>query len=69
MKKLPQNIDFSLVLGSSIHDMKDALGLMLNTFEEVQEQCEQKHSAHCRYVHKLAYDTERVNFTVKILVI
>lgn len=30
-------LDFSLVLASSVHDMKNSLGMLLNSLEEVIE--------------------------------
>ncbi|MFT5351912.1 MAG: hypothetical protein ACI9MF_002738, partial [Gammaproteobacteria bacterium] len=40
MNQLTQGIDYSTILASSIHDMKNSLSLLLGTLGEVTQQCQ-----------------------------
>ncbi|MEE8320805.1 MAG: HAMP domain-containing sensor histidine kinase [Gammaproteobacteria bacterium] len=56
-----QNLDFSTVLASSIHDMKNSLSMLLNTLDDVMYQCE---PADCRFYNgftQLQYEGKRLN--------
>ena len=56
-----QQLDFSTILASTIHDMKNSLGMVLNSLEEIVD----SESGECRcsgdQVAKLQYEAKRVN--------
>ena len=52
--------DFSLILASSVHDMKNSLGMLLHSLEELCEKLPED-SEHNLGVSTIRYETERVN--------
>lgn len=62
MSTPPDNgLDFSSILASSIHDMKNSLGMLLNSLEELVEQRDDE--CHCSpdKASRLQYEAKRVN--------
>jgi K+-sensing histidine kinase KdpD len=56
-----QHIDFSFVLASSVHDMKNSLGMLLNTLAEVMEQYPPQNESHAKSYTVLEYEAARIN--------
>ncbi|MBU2955114.1 sensor histidine kinase [Marinobacter sp. F3R08] len=55
-----QNIDFSMVLASAVHDMKNSLGMLLNSLDELR--CEEKTSlGESSRFNTLQYEAERMH--------
>lgn len=61
MNREVQNIDFSFVLASSVHDMKNSLGMLLNTLTEVMVQYPPQNTAHVKSYAILEYEAARIN--------
>jgi len=61
-KNTDQQLDFSLVLASSVHDMKNSLGMLLNSLEVVIEDSQEKQD-HTQKKHFsiLQYEASRIN--------
>lgn len=59
--KEEQHIDFSALLASSIHDMKNSLGMVLNSLENVFEVGPGKCRCSPEQVSQLQYEAKRVN--------
>lgn len=55
-----QNIDFSMVLASAVHDMKNSLGMLLNSLDELRAEHEQSLGESSRF-NTLQYEAERVH--------
>lgn len=54
-------IDFSFVLASGVHDMKNSLGMLLNTLAEVMERYPPQDEEQARAYAVLEYETARIN--------
>jgi K+-sensing histidine kinase KdpD len=54
-------VDFSFVLASSVHDMKNSLGLLLNSIGEVMQQYPPQNEAHASCYAILEYEAARIN--------
>lgn len=54
-------LDFSLVLASSIHDMKNSLGMLLTSLEEVIDSSSSRDEAQKKHFPILQYEASRVN--------
>ncbi len=61
MTRLTQEVDYSTILASSIHDMKNSLSLLLGTLDEVTQQCQAGHCKSSRQLPQLHYEGKRVN--------
>jgi K+-sensing histidine kinase KdpD len=61
MNRESQKIDFSFVLASSVHDMKNSLGMLLNTLAEVMEQYPPQNTEHAKSYGVLEYEAARIN--------
>ncbi len=55
------NLDFSLVLASSVHDMKNSLGMLLNSLEVMMREHPPEDSGQVRRFATLQYETSRIN--------
>ena len=44
-----QNIDFSMVLASAVHDMKNSLGMLLNSLDELRTEHEESLGESARF--------------------
>lgn len=53
-------IDFSLVLASAVHDMKNSLGMLLHSIDELRQEYAETLSGSARF-NTLQYETERVH--------
>ncbi|MDX1559081.1 MAG: sensor histidine kinase, partial [Marinobacter sp.] len=55
-----QNIDFSMVLASAVHDMKNSLGMLLNSLDELRGEHEASLGESSRF-NTLQYEAERMH--------
>jgi len=55
-----QHLDFSTVLASSVHDMKNSLSMLLNTIEDIAQQCDPG-TFEAEKLTLLQYEGQRVN--------
>ncbi len=53
--------DFSLVLASSVHDMKNSLGMLLDTLQQVVEATPPRDDGQARQFATLQYEAARIN--------
>ena len=56
-----QEIDFSFVLASSVHDMKNSLGMLLHTLADVMVEYPPQNKAHAKSYAVLEYEAARIN--------
>ncbi|MFL0798518.1 MAG: HAMP domain-containing histidine kinase [Cellvibrionaceae bacterium] len=56
-----ENIDFSLVLASSIHDMKNSLGLLLSSVDEFTDEYEIEDGHQADMLATMRYEASRIN--------
>lgn len=57
-----QDLDFSLVLASSVHDMKNSLGMLLNSLEVViEDSIEKQDDTQKKHFSILQYEASRIN--------
>jgi K+-sensing histidine kinase KdpD len=61
MNREVQEVDFSFVLASSVHDMKNSLGMLLNTLTEVMVQYPAQNNEHAKSYAVLEYEAARIN--------
>ena len=54
-------IDFSFVLASSVHDMKNSLGMLLNTLSAMMVSSPPKDAEQARFFSVLEYEAARIN--------
>ncbi|WP_417567957.1 sensor histidine kinase [Marinobacter sp.] len=55
-----QNIDFSMVLASAVHDMKNSLGMLLNSLDELRSEHDEALGESKRF-NTLQYEAERMH--------
>lgn len=55
------NADFSLILASSVHDMKNSLGMLLNSLEEIIRDTPERDEKQARQFGVLQYESARIN--------
>jgi K+-sensing histidine kinase KdpD len=60
MKEEPK-ADFSLILASSVHDMKNSLGMLLNSLESVMQETPAENEAQEKRFATLQYEASRIN--------
>lgn len=61
MKNKAPPLDFSFVLASSVHDMKNSLGMLLNTINDVMVQYPPQTEVHANSYAVLEYEAARIN--------
>lgn len=61
MNRDGQEIDFSFVLASSVHDMKNSLSMLLNTLSDVMTQYPPQNETHAKSYAVLEYEAARIN--------
>ena len=61
MKSKAIDIDFSFVLASSVHDMKNSLGMLMNTITDVMEKYPPQNESHANSYAILEYEAVRIN--------
>lgn len=61
MNREAPEIDFSFVLASSVHDMKNSLGMLLNTVADVMVQYPPQNDEHAKSYAVLEYEAARIN--------
>jgi len=54
-------LDFSLILASSVHDMKNSVGMLLTTLEEYIQENSDQSPAQNKHLATLQYETSRIN--------
>jgi signal transduction histidine kinase len=54
-------LDFSFVLASSVHDMKNSLGMLLNSLEVMAQEAPPQNEAQKKYFSTLSYEASRIN--------
>ncbi|MDQ2075568.1 sensor histidine kinase KdpD [Marinimicrobium sp. ABcell2] len=54
-------LDFSFVLASSVHDMKNSLGMLLNSLEVMVQEAPPQNDAQKKYFSTLSYEASRIN--------
>lgn len=54
-------IDFAFVLASSVHDMKNSLGMLLHTLSAMMENSPPKDAEQARFFSTLEYEAARIN--------
>ncbi len=54
-------IDFSLVIASSVHDMKNSVGMLLATVEGVMQDTPPENAAQAKRFNTLHYEASRIN--------
>ena len=55
-----QSIDFSMVLASAVHDMKNSLGMLLNSLDELRQEQADTTGDSPRF-NTLQYEAERMH--------
>ena len=61
MKNKVPPLDFSFVLASSVHDMKNSLGMLLNSINDVMVQYPPQTESHANSYAVLEYEAARIN--------
>lgn len=61
MSNTPGNLDFSLVLASSVHDMKNSVGMLLASLEQVMEETPAENETQSKRFSTLHYEASRIN--------
>ena len=61
MNKASSNVDFSLVLASSVHDMKNSIGMLLASLENYIEDNPAQNEFQKKHFNTLHYEASRVN--------
>lgn len=59
-RKSVQNIDFSMVLASAVHDMKNSLGMLLNSLDDLRREQSEAIGESSRF-NTLQYEAERMH--------
>jgi signal transduction histidine kinase len=58
---MPTKIDFNTVLASSVHDMKNSLGMLLSSVEHILEEVTPENEDQARQFRNLQYEASRIN--------
>lgn len=61
MNREIEALDFSFVLASSVHDMKNSLGMLLNTLADVMDKYPPQDDIHAKSYAVLEYEAARIN--------
>ncbi len=61
MESDENRLDFSFVLASSVHDMKNSLGMLLSSLESMLEEAPPQNPAQQKYFSTLGYEASRIN--------
>lgn len=61
MEQEENNLDFSFVLASSVHDMKNSLGMLLSSLESMLEEAPPQNPAQQKVFSTLGYEASRIN--------
>lgn len=61
MQELDESLDFSFVLASSVHDMKNSLGMLLQTLESMLAENPPENEAQRKTFSVLGYEASRIN--------
>lgn len=61
MNQEAPEVSFSFVLASSVHDMKNSLGMLLNTLADVMAQYPPQNNDHAKSYAVLEYEAARIN--------
>lgn len=55
------SVDFSLVLASSVHDMKNSIGMLVASLESFIEDCPPANEKQAKHFNTLHYEASRIN--------
>jgi len=61
MTKSSNSVDFSLVLASSVHDMKNSIGMLVASLESFIEECPPANDRQSKHFNTLHYEASRIN--------
>src|SRR3954471_12288506 len=61
MNQESQEVSFSFVLASSVHDMKNSLGMLINTLADVMSKYPPQNQEHAKSYSILEYEAARIN--------
>jgi len=61
MEATSQNDEFSLILASSVHDMKNSLSMLLSSLEEVIHDAQARDEHQAKQFATLQYEASRIN--------
>ncbi len=61
MTKSPTNVDFSLVLASSVHDMKNSIGMLIASLENYIDENPAQGDSQKKHFNTLHYEASRIN--------
>ncbi len=61
MTKPSNSVDFSLVLASSVHDMKNSIGMLVASLESFIEECPPVNDQQSTHFNTLHYEASRIN--------
>ncbi|HWV16032.1 MAG TPA: HAMP domain-containing sensor histidine kinase [Cellvibrio sp.] len=61
MKTKAPTVDFSFIIASSVHDMKNSVGMLLNTIGDVIAQYPPQSETHAKSYAVLEYEAARIN--------
>lgn len=67
MKNAKNSMDFSTILASSVHDMKNSLAMLLGSLNEITNQCEPKTCPVHEKFRRIQHETQRVNRDLVLL--
>lgn len=56
-----RTLDFSHILASSVHDMKNSLGLLINQLDDITDSIQPTHTDLAKQLSHLKYQSKRVN--------
>lgn len=59
-KAVPESLDFSMVMASAVHDMKNSLGMLLHSLDELRDEIPDTIAGSSRF-NTLRYEAERVH--------
>jgi K+-sensing histidine kinase KdpD len=55
-------IDFTTILASSVHDMKNSLGMLLSMLDDAIDYCAEKDSPVKKLLSQIEYEAKRINY-------
>lgn len=61
MKKNQANVDFSLVMASSVHDMKNSIGMLIASLENYFDENPAQDKGQKKHINTIHYEASRVN--------
>ncbi|HMU67097.1 MAG TPA: sensor histidine kinase, partial [Cellvibrionaceae bacterium] len=56
-----EKVDFSLVLAASVHDMKNSIGMLIGSLEQVIDELPPVNDVQAQHFNTLQYEASRIN--------